>query len=167
MRRSILVATSLITAFATVPAAGQVAARLAVRIPVGHPSRIGFGSRGGLVIGAYTPALVGSWQDDYQYWQPVTVYYYDGLYYDYPVVDYATPVYVYRYNDRLFFPPRDAAFLRLHSRADRFYAPRSREEFRGEYPGGRSYRDVAPMQYRQRVMPSRDRAQVVSPRPTA
>jgi hypothetical protein len=151
-------------AFATVPAAGQVAARLDVRIPVGHQSRVGFGSRGRVMIGAYAPALVGSWQDDFQYWEPVTVYYYDGMYYDYPVVDYATPVFVYRYNDRLFFPPRDAGFVRLHLRADRFYAPRPREVSRGEYGGGRSYRDAAPMEYGQRPMLSRDRVRAITPR---
>ncbi len=162
MRRSILAATSLITALATVPAAAQVSARLDVRVPVG---RVGVGSRGALAIGAYAPALAGAWQDDYRYWEPVTVYYYDGEYYDYPIVDYATPVYVYRYNGRLFFPPRDEAFLRLHSRATRFYPPRPRDEFRGEYRTGRSYRNSGSMEYRQRELPSRgDRAGTVAPR---
>lgn len=111
MRWSIL-ALPMMVAGAMAPAGAQVRATVRVGIPATAVAR-----RAPLVIGAYSPEVYGPWLDSYQDWEPLTAYYYDGAYYDYPIVDWARPVQVYRYQHRVFFPPRDPEYIRLRTGA--------------------------------------------------
>ncbi|HEY4320027.1 MAG TPA: hypothetical protein VGM77_02525 [Gemmatimonadales bacterium] len=137
MRSISLITLPVLAAFAALPLSAQVSARLHVDIPIGRPAARVVGRP--LAVREYDPALVGDWQDYYDDWAPETVYLYDGQYYDYPVVAYATPVIVYRYRDQMFFAPRGRDFVQW--RSTRYI--------------GRDYRPGT-YQYRSRPVPERN-----------
>jgi hypothetical protein len=143
-----IAAVPILAALVAAPASAQLTARVHVGIPIG---RTGPGSAlrpHQLVIRDYDQGRYGEWQDYYDDWQPETVYLYDGIYYDYPVVSYAEPIVVYRYRNDFFFAPRQREFVtwREHYRpgpargyANRGYATQPRSGRQYEAPRGRQY----------------------------
>src|SRR5207248_3195436 len=81
-------------------------------------------------------------------WAPETVYYYDGYYYDYPIVEYAEPILVYRYRNEFFFAPpqREFNFWRERYRY-RDYERDYGRSFRPIGRDGRTSRPFAPPQH--------------------
>ncbi|MGH7593335.1 MAG: hypothetical protein ACRELE_05725, partial [Gemmatimonadales bacterium] len=73
------------------------------------PTAYGVPSRE-VIVRDYDASRFGPWDGYYDQWAPVTLYFYDGYYYDYPVVEYAQPILVYSYRNQFFFPPRDRRF---------------------------------------------------------
>jgi hypothetical protein len=164
MRSPMIVAVPLLAALAAAPASAQVSARMHVQIPLGRPGEVRRGADRRLVVHQYDARRYGAWESYYDQWLPETVYYYDGDYYDYPIVAYAEPIVVYRYRDDLFLAPREREFTvwRQEDRAaparrdvGRDYRPAPRET--RSYPIGRGPRDVRPQQaprYDQRSAPA-------------
>ena len=110
MRYTALAALPAAMIFAVTPAAAQVSAHLRVDIPIGRPAVRRAVPHRELIIRGYDARLFGDWENYYDLWTPVTVYLYGGRYYDYPIVEWAQPVVVYRYRDQIFFPPADRRF---------------------------------------------------------
>ena len=111
MRVPFLAMAPVLAALSAVPAGAQVSARLHLDIPLGRRAPVIYGApRRQVIVREYDPSLFGDWDDYYDDWSPVTLYYYDGYYYDYPIVEYAEPVVVYSFRNQLFFPPRDRRF---------------------------------------------------------
>lgn len=153
MRSSMIVAVPLLTALAAVPATAQFSARVHVQIPVGRPGEVGRGAGRRLIIHQYDARRYGAWESYYDQWIPETVYYYDGDYYDYPVVAYAEPIVVYRYRDDLFLAPREREFTTWRQEYRRAPVGRDFErDYRAvprdtrPYPIGRDQRDMRPQQ---------------------
>jgi hypothetical protein len=121
MRSTILATVPLLAALAASPVSAQITARVHIDIPIGR--------RGPEVV--YRPEVLpreiriydydrrdyGDWDRDrdYRRWQPVTVYFFAGRYYERPVRG-ARAVVIYRYRDHFFFPPRDSRWERQHGR---------------------------------------------------
>jgi hypothetical protein len=159
MRASFLAAVPLLAALATVPAEGQVSARLHVDIPIGRsrPVAAFVGQRRPIVVQDYDPYRFGAWNSYFDQWVPETVYLYDGYYYDYPIVAYAEPIAVYSYRGGLFFAPRDREFIQWRDqRVYRGYG----QAYRPIYRDNRIYRGYqAPRDERQyRPMPQEMRS---------
>ncbi len=100
MRASKLAGLAVTAALLAVPA-GRSAAQVTVNL--GH----------GISISTYSPQRFGDWRTDYTYWRPVTVYYWNGVYYVHEVPR-ARPVVVYYYRDQYFYPPREREFEIRH-----------------------------------------------------
>ena len=114
--RKTMIALPLFAGLVAMPAAAQVSARIHVDIPVGRPG-VAYGEpRQQLAIREYDRGLFGDWDNYYDQWIPETVYYYDGYYYDYPIVAYAQPVIVYRFHNQRFFAPRQREFISWQQR---------------------------------------------------
>ena len=93
------------------PAAAQLSARVHIDIPIGRPSPVAYPAvNRQVVVREYDRYRFGVWDRSYDEWLPVTVYYYDGYYYDYRIVPYAEPILVYRFRNDLFFAPRQREF---------------------------------------------------------
>jgi len=121
-----LAAIPVLVALSAVPASAQVSARLNIGVPLGRRAPVVYGApRRQVTVRDYDPSLFGAWDSYYDDWAPVTLYYYDGYYYDYPIVEYAQPIEVYSYRNQFFLPPRDRGFETW------------RREFRG---GGNNFR---------------------------
>jgi len=153
MRASWIASVPVLAGLVAMPAQGQVSARIHVDIPIGHG--VAIGNRRQLIVRDYDRGRYGAWESYYDQWIPVTAYYYDGYYYDYPIVPYAEPVIVYRYRDELFLAPRQREFniwreqyrVQPYRRDDyrydnRYYRPmpRNDRDDRG-YQGSRDGRD--------------------------
>jgi hypothetical protein len=140
MRSLRFVTLPALIAAVAVPAGAQISARVHVNIPVGRPAPMAVRGQPhrAISIRPYVSSRYGAWEDYYQNWEPVTVYLSDGQYYDYPVYDYAEPVVVYRYQDELFFPPRDRGWIDFQARRPIY------RDARPEYRGGYQYRDTRP-----------------------
>lgn len=134
MRISLMGAVPVLAALVAVPASAQVSARVHVDIPIGRRAPVVYGApRRQVVVREYDPSLFGAWDSYYDDWAPTTLYYYDGYYYDYPIVSYAEPVLVYNYRNQFFLPPRDRQFEIW------------RRDFRGDARVGPGFgRDVRP-----------------------
>jgi hypothetical protein len=121
MRPTILATIPLLAMLAAPAATAQVNAQIRVGIPIGrHEVVINY--RPGpamreVNVREYDRRTFGDWARgrDYRRWQPVTLYFYAGRYYERPF-RYARPIVVFRYRDRYFFPPRDAGWERQHGR---------------------------------------------------
>jgi len=116
MRRFMIAAVPLIAGAAFTPAQAQVSARVHIDIPIGRQQGPVYGSHRQLVVREYDPYRFGTWDQYYDEWIPETVYYYDGYYYDYPIVAYAQPIIVYRYRNEIFFAPRQREFITWRDR---------------------------------------------------
>jgi len=111
MRVPYLAAIPVLAALSAAPANAQVSARLNIDVPLGRRAPVVYGApRRQVVVREYDPTLFGAWDSYYDDWAPVTLYYYDGYYYDYPIVEYAEPIVVYSYRNQFFLPPRDRGF---------------------------------------------------------
>ena len=111
MRVPYLAAIPVLAALSAAPANAQVSARLHIDVPLGRRAPVVYGApRRQVVVREYDPSLFGAWDSYYDDWAPVTLYYYDGYYYDYPIVEYAEPIVVYSYRNQFFLPPRDRGF---------------------------------------------------------
>lgn len=111
MRITHLTAAPILAALTAIPAGAQVSARLHLDIPLGRRAPIvADAPRRQVLVREYDPSLFGAWDGYYDDWAPVTLYLYDGYYYDYPIVEYARPVVVYSYRNQFFLPPRDRGF---------------------------------------------------------
>ena len=111
MRVPFLAAVPVLAVLSAAPAGAQVSARLHLDIPIGRRAPIVYGApRRQVIVREYDPSLFGAWDSYYDNWAPVTLYYYDGYYYDYPIVEYAQPILVYSYRNQFFLPPRDRGF---------------------------------------------------------
>jgi hypothetical protein len=125
MRMPYLAAIPVLAALSAAPASAQVSARLHIDVPLGRRAPVVYGApRRQVVVREYDPSLFGAWDSYYDDWAPVTLYYYDGYYYDYPIVEYAQPIVVYNYRNQFFLPPRDRGF----------------EIWRREFRGGGAFR---------------------------
>jgi hypothetical protein len=121
MRPIVLATIPLLAALTAIPATAQVRAEVRLGIPIGNhqvvvtyrPERMPREVR----IYDYDRRDYGDWNRDrdYRRWQPITVYFYAGRYYERPF-RYARPVVIYRYRDRYFFPPRDGRWERAYGR---------------------------------------------------
>lgn len=141
MRVPFSAAVPVLAALSAVPAGAQVSARLHLDIPLGRGAPVIYGvPRRQVIVRDYDASRYGPWDSDYDDWAPVTLYYYDGYYYDYPIVEYAEPVVVYSYRDEYFLPPRDHRFYvwRRNYRADG-------GNYRGFPAYGRDVRGYRPM----------------------
>ena len=95
MRVSLMGAIPVLAALTAAPAGAQISARVHVDIPIGRQQGVIYGApRRQVVVRDYDEYQFGPWDEYYDYWEPVTLYYYDGYYYDYPVVSYARPIVV-------------------------------------------------------------------------
>jgi len=94
--------------FAVLPLIGL----LAVATPRPAPAQVSIDVRLGppVVVTNYAPDVYGDWRTDYRYWHPVTLYFYDGNWYQRQVRG-ARPVVVYRYRNQFFLPPRDEGWM--------------------------------------------------------
>jgi hypothetical protein len=125
MRVTYLAAIPVLAALSAAPASAQVSARLHIDVPIGRRAPVIYGApRRQVTVREYDPSLFGAWDSYYDDWAPVTMYYYDGYYYDYPIVEYAEPILVYSYRNQFFLPPRDRGF----------------ETWRREFRGGGNFR---------------------------
>ena len=112
MRPTLIAAVPLFAGLIALPAEAQVSARIHLDIPIGRHGPVSYAApRGQIVIREYDQNRFGAWDRYYDEWIPETVYYYDGYYYDYPIVAYAEPILVYRYGDERFFAPRQREFV--------------------------------------------------------
>ncbi len=111
MRPLWIAAVPILATLSAAPAAAQVSARVHIDIPIGRPGPGTYGAHRQLVVREYDQYRFGAWDRYYDEWQPVTVYYYDGYYYDYPIVPYAEAIIVYRFRDEMFFAPRQSEFI--------------------------------------------------------
>ena len=111
MRPLWIAALPVLATLSATPAAAQISARVHVDIPIGRPGQVVYGARRQVSVREYDQYRFGAWDRYYDEWMPVTVYYYDGYYYDYPIVPYAEAVIVYRYRDEMFFAPRQREFI--------------------------------------------------------
>jgi len=149
MRPLWIAALPVLAALTAAPAAGQVSARVHIDIPIGRQGPMVYTApRRQVVVSEYDQYRFGDWDRYYDQWLPETVYYYDGYYYDYPIVPYAEAVLVYRFRDELFFAPRQREFVVWQQRfRDQDY----RRDFGRQYrPAPRNDRDD------QRYQPQRD-----------
>lgn len=108
---------------ATTPAAAQINIGVHIDIPI-----LGNG-RGPVVVHRpapppryitvydYSPGRYGRWDKEYRKWKRVTMYVYDGRYYERPFYG-ARPVVLYYYRNQYFFEPRDRDFYRYRGDRD-------------------------------------------------
>lgn len=105
MRSAIFATVPLLALLLTEPAAAQISATIHV-----GPIRIGGAHHvpqpRHIVVVDYDHRNYGHWKKTARHWRPMTVYVYQGRYYERPYRN-ARPVVVYRYRDRYFTPPRD------------------------------------------------------------
>jgi hypothetical protein len=168
MRPTMLAVIPLLAAIAASPATAQINARVHIDIPIGRAQPDVIYDQGYLppevTVYDYDRDDFGDWDVDgyYQYWQPVTVYFYLGRYYARPIRG-ARPFVIYRYGNRYFFPPRDVRWEQRYGRSnnwghrdyqyrdngygrDRGYfdqGMRGRDDQR-QYNGGRNYPNQLP-----------------------
>ena len=121
MRPTILATIPLLAALAASSATAQINAQVRLGIPIGR-SHVVITYRPEpmpreVVVYDYDRRSYGDWDRDrdYRRWQPITVYFYAGRYYERPYRS-ARPVVIYRYRDRYFYPPRDGGWERQHGR---------------------------------------------------
>ena len=62
-----------------------------------------------ITVTGYSADAYGDWHKNYRHWAPVTLYEYNGHYYQHNVRG-ARAVQVYRTNGHYFFPPQDASW---------------------------------------------------------
>jgi hypothetical protein len=144
MRPTMLAVIPLLAAIAASPATAQINARVHIDIPIGRYQPEVIYDQGYLPpeisVYDYDRDDYGDWDVDgyYRYWQPVTVYFYLGRYFERPIRG-ARPLVIYRYRDRYFFPPRD---VRWEQRYGRNYTWGRRDDYRdNRYIQDRGYRD--------------------------
>ncbi len=168
MRPTMLTVIPLLAAIAASPATAQINARVHIDIPIGRYQPEVIYDQGYLppeiTVYDYDRDDYGDWDVDgyYRYWQPVTVYFYLGRYFERPIRG-ARPFVIYRYGNRYFFPPRDVRWEQrygrndnwgrrddsyrndryIQDRGDRDQNLRARDD-RGRYNGGRNYQNQAP-----------------------
>jgi hypothetical protein len=146
MRASFLVAVPVLVALSTLPAEGQASARLRLDIPIGRQPRIAYAApRRSLVVREYDPYRYGAWENYYDEWIPETVYFYDGNYYDYPIVEYAQPIVVYRYRNEVFLAPRQREFIQWRDGRNYRDLGRAYQPLPRDYRNDRGYQ--APRRY--------------------
>ena len=121
MRPTMLAMIPLLAAIAAPPATAQINARVHIDIPIGRTQPEVIYDQGYLppeiTVYDYDRNDYGDWDvDGYnQYWQPVTVYFYLGRYFEFPIRG-ARPFVIYRYGNRYFFPPRDVRWEQRYGR---------------------------------------------------
>ncbi len=76
------------------------------------------------VVAAYNPTQHGAWQTSYKSWEPTTVYYNNGHYYDKQSKG-SRAVSVYKNNDGYFLPPQDKKWVGTDKRFDYKHKPTS------------------------------------------
>lgn len=136
MTKQAFAAVPLVAALVAAPLGAQVSARVHIDIPIGRqPGVVYREPQRQVIVREYDPDQFGDWDSYYDDWDPVTLYYYNGYYYDYPIVSYARPVVVFSYRNQFFFPPRDRYFDTWR----RTYRPQGRI-----IGGGRQYRPYLP-----------------------
>ena len=111
MNAKILSAIPMVAALAMAPAQAQISGRVHIDLPIGRQPPAGYSYRmpREVFVYEYAPRWAGPWESTFFYWQPITLYFYQGRYYERPFRN-ARPVYVFRYHNRIFFPPRDGKF---------------------------------------------------------
>ena len=168
MRPTMLAVIPLLAAIAASPATAQINARVHIDIPIGRDQpEVIYDQRylpPEITVYDYDRDDYGDWDvDGYnQYWQPVTVYFYLGRYFERPIRG-ARPFVIYRYGNRYFFPPRDVRWEQRYGRnnnwghrdyqyrdngyaRDRGYLDqgvRARDD-RSQYNGSRNYPNQVP-----------------------
>jgi hypothetical protein len=145
MRPTMLAVIPLFAAIAASPATAQINARVHVDIPIGRDQSEVIYDQGylppELTVYDYDRNDYGDWDVDgyYQYWQPVTVYFYLGRYFERPIRG-ARPFVIYRYGNRYFFPPRDVRWEQRYGRNNNW--GRRDNQYRGYgYTQNRGYLD--------------------------
>ncbi len=145
MRPTMLAVIPLLAAFAAAPATAQINARVHLDIPIGRNQPELIYDQGYLppeiAVYDYNRDDYGDWDVDgyYQYWQPVTVYFYLGRYFERPIRG-ARPFMIYRYGNRYFFPPRDVRWEQRYGRNNNW--GRRDNQYRGYgYTQNRGYLD--------------------------
>jgi hypothetical protein len=86
------------------------------------------------VVSVYEPAYYGPWRTSYMDWEPVTLYFVDGVYYERPAPR-ARTVVVYRRGREYFLPPRETAWVGVDRRFDYRHAPRQWDYDHGKRHG--------------------------------
>ncbi len=76
------------------------------------------------VVAAYNPTQHGDWHTAYKTWQPTTVYYNNGHYYDKQTKG-SRAVSVYKKDDGYFLPPQDKKWVGADARFDYKHKPTS------------------------------------------
>ena len=107
-------------------AAAAAALLCSLPVAVAHAQGVGISVKLGNahVVAAYNPSRQGDWHTAYTEWQPTTLYYYKGQYYDHSAKG-ARAVEVYRKNDEYFLPPHDKKWVGFDKRFDYKHRPNS------------------------------------------
>jgi hypothetical protein len=120
MRPTMLATVPLLAALISSPAAAQITARVHIDIPIGRGPDVRYPPEAAsreIRIYDYDRDDYGDWDRDrdYRRWQPVTVYFFAGRYYERPIRGGRTMI-IYRYGNRYFFPPRDTRWEQRYGR---------------------------------------------------
>jgi hypothetical protein len=89
-----------------------------------------------LVVTNYAPDAYGDWHTNYRNWRPVTVYSYNGQWYNHSVRG-ARPVVVYRSQNSYFLPPQDQDWNNKDRRYNYRRRPTSDDYSHAAAPQGR------------------------------
>lgn len=99
-------------------------------LPTGASAQISVrvGARLGpaITLNAYSQQQYGDWRTSYRQWRPVTVYNYNGQYYQHSVRG-ARPVQVYQRGNERFLPPQDQAWVGHDRRYNNRHRPNSED----------------------------------------
>ncbi len=97
-----------------------------VPVAVAHAQSVGVSLNLGNshVVAAYNANTHGDWHTAYTNWQPATLYYYKGQYYDHSTKG-ARAVALYRKDDQYFLPPQDKKWVGMDARFDYKHKPTS------------------------------------------
>jgi hypothetical protein len=85
-----------------------------------------------ITLSAYSQQQYGDWRTDYRQWRPVTLYYYDGQYYQHSMRG-ARRVQVYRRGNEHFLPPQDEAWVGHDRRYNYKHRPNNEDYGRGQH----------------------------------
>jgi hypothetical protein len=87
-----------------------------------------------IVINPYAQDKYGDWHTSYRRWQPVTMYFHDGRYFDRQVRG-SRPVMVYRAHGEYFLPPQDRDWNNKDRRYNYKRVPND-DDYNRPRPGG-------------------------------
>ena len=109
-----------------------------IGVPTRAPAQVNvtIGAKLGPEIGvfAYTPERLGDWRGNYQKWTPVTLYDINGHYYRTQASG-ARPVWLYRYGDQYFLPPRDQGWRGFDKRFEHEQKYNGNGQQKGKWKG--------------------------------
>ncbi|MGD0483330.1 MAG: hypothetical protein ABSB58_01610 [Gemmatimonadales bacterium] len=104
-------------------------------LPTGASAQISvrIGARLGpaITLSTYSPQQHGDWRTSYRQWRPVTVYSYNGQYYQHSVRG-ARPVQVYQRGNERFLPPQDKEWIGHDRRYNYRHRPTDEDYGRGQ-----------------------------------